>query len=145
MKNFEDWLDLPLIEITKDMIEQRHQELASKTNRLNTSGHGLADVAMKKLRAIFTFAMGRYGTDDGRETKGAGLHHQTPHFNHSIKSDVTSQYLVLDLDNLRKHMNAITRTFLELFGLKGKEKSIVDASMYVPPSEVIQLKLPLNY
>jgi len=65
--------------------------------------------------------------------------------NHSIKSDVTSQYLVLDVDNLRKHMNAITRTFLELLGLKGKEKSIVDASMYVPPSEVIQLKLPLNY
>jgi integrase len=64
MKHFDDWLDLPLTEITKDMVEQRHQDLTAGPNRPGTSGHGRANNALKKLSAVFTWAMDRFGTDD---------------------------------------------------------------------------------
>ena len=31
---FNDWLDMPITSITKDMVEQRHQELTVSPNRL---------------------------------------------------------------------------------------------------------------
>ena len=47
-RHFNDWLDLPITSITKDMVEQRHHELTISPNRLGTSGHGRANNALKK-------------------------------------------------------------------------------------------------
>jgi len=44
-----DWLDLPITAITKDMVEQRHQELTSRPNRLGTSGHGRANSMFRNV------------------------------------------------------------------------------------------------
>ena len=54
-----DWLDKPLIEIKKDMVERRHKSITDK-------GHaGHADHTMRILRALFTYAMITYEHPDG--------------------------------------------------------------------------------
>lgn len=63
-RHFNDWLDMPISSITKDMVEQRHHDLTVKPNRLGTSGHGRANSALKKLSALINFAADRYGTED---------------------------------------------------------------------------------
>jgi integrase len=63
-RHFNDWLDLPITSITKDMVEQRHHELTVSPNRLGTSGHGRANSALKKLSALINFAADRFGTED---------------------------------------------------------------------------------
>ncbi len=63
-KHFNDWLDIPITSITKDMVEQRHHELTVSPNRLGTSGHGRANNALKKLSTLINFASDRYGTDE---------------------------------------------------------------------------------
>jgi hypothetical protein len=63
-RHFNDWLDLPIASITKDMVEQRHRDLTVGPNRLGTSGHGRANNALKKLSALINFAQDRYGTED---------------------------------------------------------------------------------
>lgn len=63
-RHFNDWLDMPITSITKDMVEQRHQELTVRPNRLGTSGHGRANNALKKLSALINFASDRFGTED---------------------------------------------------------------------------------
>ena len=47
--NMADWLDMPLIEISRDMISQRHRKVSDKSP-------GMADNAMRVVRALFTFA-----------------------------------------------------------------------------------------
>jgi integrase len=63
-KHLNDWLDLPINSITKDMVEQRHQQLTVAPNRLGTSGRGRANNALKKLSALINFANDRFCTDD---------------------------------------------------------------------------------
>ena len=63
-RHFEDWLDMPITSISKDMVEQRHIKLTNSPNRLNTSSHGRANNALKKLSALINFAADRYGTED---------------------------------------------------------------------------------
>jgi integrase len=63
-RHFEDWLDMPITSITKDMAEQRHIKLTNSPNRLKTSSHGRANNALKKLSALINFAADRYGTED---------------------------------------------------------------------------------
>lgn len=63
-RHFNDWLDLPITSITKDMVEKRHHELTVSPNRLGTSGHGRANNALKKLSTLINFASDRYGTDE---------------------------------------------------------------------------------
>ena len=58
-RHFNDWLDLPITSITKDMVEQRHHELTVSPNWLGTSGHGRANSALKKLSALINFAANR--------------------------------------------------------------------------------------
>lgn len=55
-RHLNDWLDIPITSITKDMVEQRHQELTVSPNRLGTSGHGRANNVLKKLSALINFA-----------------------------------------------------------------------------------------
>lgn len=63
-RHFNDWLDMPITSITKDMVEQRHHDLTVSPNRLGTSGHGRANNALKKLSALINFASDRYGTEE---------------------------------------------------------------------------------
>lgn len=57
---FEDWLNKPLLSITKDMIAKRHTELGTKR------GEHYANGAMRVLRALFNFADGQYEGPQGR-------------------------------------------------------------------------------
>jgi hypothetical protein len=50
-RHFNDWLDLPITAITKDMVEQRHRELTTSPNRLGTPGHGRANNALNTIVA----------------------------------------------------------------------------------------------
>jgi integrase len=52
---FSDWLNRPLAEITNDMVLERHAMLGEE------HGPAFANLAMRILRAIFNFAMARYG------------------------------------------------------------------------------------
>ena len=54
-----DWLDKPLIEVKKDIVERRHKSITDK-------GHtGHADHTMRILRALFTYAMITYEHPNG--------------------------------------------------------------------------------
>jgi integrase len=54
-----DWLDLPLIDISKEMVERRHKSITDKGHK----GH--ADHAMRILRALFTYAKITYEKPNG--------------------------------------------------------------------------------
>lgn len=54
-----DWLELPLANITKEMVERRHKAISDKGHK----GH--ADHTMRILRALFTYAMITYEKPDG--------------------------------------------------------------------------------
>ena len=53
------WMDLQLHEITADMVEVHHKELAAIIKRGRYKGEATANFAMKVLRAIFNFATDR--------------------------------------------------------------------------------------
>jgi integrase len=55
-----DWLDLPIQDITKDMVEKRHRQITEQGHK------GAADSAMRILRALLMFAMAKYEDDDGK-------------------------------------------------------------------------------
>jgi integrase len=54
-----DWLDRPLTRITGDMVVQRHQRYGAERSEAR------ANLAMRYLRAIFSFAMAEYEDQDG--------------------------------------------------------------------------------
>ena len=52
-----DWGDLPIIEIKRGMVEERHRDITKKSEtRANT--------VMRQLRAYFNYAMGQYEDSD---------------------------------------------------------------------------------
>lgn len=53
-----DWQKTPLINITREMVIQRHRVLGEKS-------HARANNTMRVLRALFNFAMYHYETQDG--------------------------------------------------------------------------------
>jgi integrase len=53
-----DWLDLPLVEITSDLIEKKHLQLSEYKAQVNNT--------MRVLRAIFTYACVAYAKPDGK-------------------------------------------------------------------------------
>lgn len=55
---FGDWLNKPLIEITKDMVARRHTEFGKRSE-------ARANNAMRVLRALFNFASGEYEDSSG--------------------------------------------------------------------------------
>lgn len=65
-KHLVEWLKKPMAEITRDMVEKKHQQLTqfSKTS---------ANKAMRVLRALFNFADGKY-----EDAKGKGLFPDNP-------------------------------------------------------------------
>ncbi|HEY9786657.1 MAG TPA: tyrosine-type recombinase/integrase [Candidatus Obscuribacterales bacterium] len=54
-----DWLELPITDITKDMVETRHRDL-TKPSRMGTSGKAQANKAMEILSILLNFAMNKY-------------------------------------------------------------------------------------
>ncbi|CAN5475979.1 tyrosine-type recombinase/integrase [soil metagenome] len=60
-----DWLDTPIVEISKNMIETRHRELC-RPNKYGGNGQGQANHSMKLLRAVLNFAIDHYETSDGQ-------------------------------------------------------------------------------
>jgi len=61
---FSDWLDYPIVAVTKDMVEARHREISTAPTRKGTPGHARANHAMTLLKALINFASERFGTDD---------------------------------------------------------------------------------
>lgn len=57
-----DWLDLPVVAISREMIEQRHLELR-RTTRQGTTGEAQANSAMHILSALLNFAAANYEID----------------------------------------------------------------------------------
>lgn len=56
---FSDWLNKPMLEITKDMIAKRHRKYGEQSKARSNS-------AMRLLRALFNFAAGEYEDSQGR-------------------------------------------------------------------------------
>lgn len=54
-----DWLDKPLAEISKDMVERRHRKLGE-------TSHARANNTMRVLRALFNFAIEQYEDQTGK-------------------------------------------------------------------------------
>ncbi|MDH5508844.1 MAG: integrase family protein [Nitrospinota bacterium] len=59
-KRFGDWLGKQVRGITKNMIQQRHADIAKD------HGPAQGNQAMRVLRAVFNFAMAKYETNDGQ-------------------------------------------------------------------------------
>jgi integrase len=59
-RHLADWLQLPIKDINKEMVEQRHQDLVGAT-RCGTEGKSRANGTMQVLRVLFTFAQDYYG------------------------------------------------------------------------------------
>ncbi|KTD67568.1 tyrosine-type recombinase/integrase [Legionella shakespearei] len=55
-----DWLDKPLINITREMIAKRHVQYGQ------TNSKARANYAMRVLRAVFNFAVHEYQLEDGQ-------------------------------------------------------------------------------
>jgi integrase len=60
-----DWLDLPVTNLTRDMIQSRHQAL-TRTTKQGTTGEVQANMAMRILRTVLNFAASNYETDDAQ-------------------------------------------------------------------------------
>ncbi|MBS1952559.1 MAG: integrase family protein [Cyanobacteria bacterium SZAS-4] len=60
---FKNWLELPLLSITKDMVERRHKEISIKHP-------GDADGAMRVFRAVWRYAQVKYEDADGKPLFG---------------------------------------------------------------------------
>ncbi|MHB1948933.1 MAG: tyrosine-type recombinase/integrase [Gammaproteobacteria bacterium] len=58
-ESFSDWLNKPLLEITKDMVAKRHLSRGEKSE-------ARANLGMRFLRALFNFAAGEYEDAKGR-------------------------------------------------------------------------------
>lgn len=58
-----DWLDEPVIAITRDMVEKRHAELR-RTTRQGTSGEAQANTVMHILGSLLNFAAANYEGDE---------------------------------------------------------------------------------
>ncbi len=68
-----DWLDKPIVLITKDMVEARHDQLSSippntrkKGKAQDWNGQAQANQVMRILRALFNFADEKYQDDTGK-------------------------------------------------------------------------------
>ena len=57
---FPDWLDKPLLVITKDMVAKRHEKYGKERSEAG------ANLGMRILRAVFNFAAGQYEDEKGK-------------------------------------------------------------------------------
>jgi Phage integrase family len=57
-----DWLEMPIAEITRDMVVARHREL-TRTTRQGTSGKTQANMAMERFGILVNFAANNFEVD----------------------------------------------------------------------------------
>jgi len=57
-----DWLDKPVMTITREMVEERHRDLR-RTTRQGTSGEAQANTVMRILGTLLNFAAANYEID----------------------------------------------------------------------------------
>ena len=57
---FPDWLNKPLVAISKDKVEKQHMKIGKER------GEAYANFSMRVLRALFNFAAGKYEDSQGR-------------------------------------------------------------------------------
>jgi len=62
---FPDWLDLPITQITKQMVQDRHQEI-SNANGPRGKGEAQANQAMRVLRSLINYAGSVYEDSEGK-------------------------------------------------------------------------------
>lgn len=62
---FSDWMDQPIVAITKDMVQRRHREI-SNANGPRGKGEAHANQAMRTLRCLLNYAAAAYEDADGR-------------------------------------------------------------------------------
>ena len=62
---FSDWLDLPITQITKQMVQDRHQEI-STANGPRGKGEAQANQAMRVLRSLLNYAGSVYEDAEGK-------------------------------------------------------------------------------
>ncbi|MBY0548440.1 MAG: integrase family protein [Candidatus Obscuribacterales bacterium] len=76
-----DWLDHPIIEIDKTMVENRHHELSNLKNpkKPEWKGSAQANLAMRVLRALFTYASHTYEDNEGRAIISENPVHRLSH------------------------------------------------------------------
>ncbi len=63
---FTDWLDKPITDISKDMVEQRYHKLLNSDWQRGTSGVAQAHQAMRTLRGVLNFAAAKYEDSNGK-------------------------------------------------------------------------------
>ena len=71
---FGDWFKKPIVNITKDMVEKRHEKIGKKKLLIPTAnkktrkagGEAYANFAARVLRSVFNFAIGRYEDSKGQ-------------------------------------------------------------------------------
>ncbi|CAN5139057.1 hypothetical protein BH10CYA1_BH10CYA1_58420 [soil metagenome] len=61
-KSLKDWLHMPIVAITKNMVEDRHRSLASGTPK-GTSGRAYSNFCLKTLQSLLNFAAEKYEVD----------------------------------------------------------------------------------
>lgn len=85
-----DWLDKPLINITREMIAKRHTQYGQ------TNSKARANYAMRVLRAVFNFAVHEYKLDNGQPVVGVNpveyLSHTRSWFRVDRKSTVIKSH-----------------------------------------------------
>ncbi|MEO8401046.1 MAG: integrase family protein [Gammaproteobacteria bacterium] len=58
-ESFVNWLNKPLLDITKDLVAKRHSKIGERSQ-------ARANLSMRVLRALFNFAIGQYEDSHGR-------------------------------------------------------------------------------
>jgi len=134
-ESFSDWLNKPLLDITKDLISKRH-------TKLGESSQARANLSMRVLRALINFSdyvfsgAGKGGhIVEPRKQMDKVIRSSGVHFiihdlrrtfitiaegldisayavkrlaNHKMNHDITSGYIVTDVERLRAPMRQIT-------------------------------------
>jgi integrase len=61
-KSLKDWLHLPIVAITKNMVEDRHRSLAGGTS-IGTTGRAYSNFCLKTLQSLLNYAAEKYEVD----------------------------------------------------------------------------------
>jgi integrase len=151
LKHLEDWKNKPIHWITKEKVIERHNSIAKK------SGDGMADGAMRTLRALFEFYKDRYDyTGDNpvktlsanRLWKTGKKNRRTRHINKADLPKWIAVFDKLEYETWRDYLMFVLVTGLrknEAAMLECANVSLKDKSFYIPDTKNNDpLRLPIN-
>lgn len=115
LKLVSDWLPLPINEITKRMVIDRHRELSDKPAQANA--------VFRVLRALFSFAVEVYGLDENpvKVLSAVQAWNRIKYRESIIHPDDIARWF----DAVLACRNPITRDFLQMLILSGMRKNEV--------------------